>query len=615
MFSSPSRVVLAAVLLLGSCARRQPAEIQRLAVLRFENLSADPSSDWMGRALADVIAAELAGSSSLYAMPSSRLHALDPTMGSRPIAAPGVSAEASLAQAAGATRIGYGEYTVAGGRLRARLTIQDAKTGSVARGPLEAAAAAADPIAAATALAKQISSDAQPYSTGSAAAVEAYARGLEAPDAGAVRRYCEQAIAADTDFGPAHVLLVETALRQHDRSGAMAALQAAMDRGTRLPQPARLRLDVVAAGLRGDAAARDRALGALTQSAPLDPVVWRAFAEESAGRRDYRRAIAAYTRALSVEPEDAASWNQLGYISAAAGSLDSALSALRRYQALRPGDANPLDSMGDVNLMYGRLKEAEALYLEAHKKNPAFLNGLDLYKAAVARLMTGDVAGASAILGDKAGVPDWLWLAGRRRDAYAKLAAEAENTPVPERRARAFAQLAIWAVLLDDRDAAARAAEQAQALATPSTAALAALARFVSQPRASAADWNARAERAFANPALLALKEFALANALLLDRRFADALPLLRRIEPRSGSGGDRSAAILLAWALIETGNVQEAAPLLRFNPVPGTDSAANFVGLYFPRLYQLRALIAERDGKADEARENRRIYAALGGL
>jgi hypothetical protein len=82
----------------------------------------------------------------------------------------------------------------------------------------------------------------------------------------------------------------------------------------------------------------------------------------------------------------------------------------------------------------------------------------------------------------------------------------------------------------------------------------------------------------------------------------------------RAGANGDRFAAIELAWALIETGNVQEAAPLLKMNPVPGVDSATAFIGLYFPRLYQLRAIVAERDGKPDEARENRRIYAALGG-
>ena len=57
-----------------SCTRR-PAEprIQRLAILRFENLGADVSTDWMGRALSDIITVELSGVPDVYAIPAARL--------------------------------------------------------------------------------------------------------------------------------------------------------------------------------------------------------------------------------------------------------------------------------------------------------------------------------------------------------------------------------------------------------------------------------------------------------------------------------------------------------------------------------------------------------------
>jgi hypothetical protein len=165
---------------------------------------------------------------------------------------------------------------------------------------------------------------------------------------------------------------------------------------------------------------------------------------------------------------------------------------------------------------------------------------------------------------------------------------------------------------LKDDAGAARLAAEATSRATPANAATVALARFVTMPSAPAAEWAARAEQIFGR--VPPLKETALAYALLFDRHFAEAVPVLQRIEARTGSSGDRSAAIELAWALIETGKVAEAAPLLKLNPVQSADAATIFVGLYFPRFYQLRAIVAEREGRAEEARENRRIYEALGG-
>jgi hypothetical protein len=154
--------------------------------------------------------------------------------------------------------------------------------------------------------------------------------------------------------------------------------------------------------------------------------------------------------------------------------------------------------------------------------------------------------------------------------------------------------------LLDYRDAATRLAAQSP----PES-----VVRFLAQPQAPAAQRIAQAAR-LPEP----IRDSALAYALLLDRHFEEAIPVLRRLEARAGSAGDRGPAIELAWALVETGKLPEAAPLLRMNPVPGVDNAAAFTGLYFPRLFHLRALVAEREGKIDEARENRRIYAALGG-
>ena len=73
-----------AVRVLAVSGGREPG-IQRLAILRFENLTPDPATDWMGRAFSEVITAELAGATDVYAIPSARLHTLNQTMGARPV--------------------------------------------------------------------------------------------------------------------------------------------------------------------------------------------------------------------------------------------------------------------------------------------------------------------------------------------------------------------------------------------------------------------------------------------------------------------------------------------------------------------------------------------------
>ncbi len=618
MYCSPERgsrflLAICSLLTAGSCSRQPPPAHERLAILRFENLTPDAAPDWMGRAFSEVIGKELAVSPSLYVIPTARMHGLGQSMGTRPVSAPGISAETPLAVGLGANRIGYGEYAIVNGRLRARLTVEDLRTGRLARQPIEASAEASGVIAAATEIARQLSRDAQPYGTSNPAALEAYVRAVETSGTDSIERYAEQALAADPNFGPASILLAEVRLKRQDAAGALAVMGAAAARGTALAQTDRIRLEILATTLRGDFAGLERALAALTQATPLDPAAWRSLADTEFRARRFSQAVHAYQRALAIEPEDAAGWNQLGYAAAYAGDAEAALGALRRYRALRPADPNPIDSLGDVNVLLGRLADAERFYLEAYKAAPGFLNGADLRKAAMARLMTGDTAGANAIM-KGAGGAEWLWATGRRKEAFAKLAAEVTGMTSREQQGHAFAELAMWSMLSGDRETAMRMGEKAAALTTQANAPAVAVARFTTLPPASPAEWSARARQFFPNAPPNSIREIALAYALLLNREFGAAAQVLKQLEERNPPNPERSAAIQLAWALVETGDFQAAAPLLRLNPVPAVNGTGLFLGLHFPRLYQLRAIVAEKQGKADEARENRRIYAALGG-
>jgi Tfp pilus assembly protein PilF len=615
-------------LLLAGCTRQPPApHVERIAILRFENLGAGVSGDWMGRAFSEVITAELAGAPGVYAIPSSRLHGPDRVLGPRPVSAPGISAERSLALASGATRLGYGEYSVRGGRLSARLTIEDSRTGKTVK---LVSAAAGDVFAVANGLARQVSSRLAPYGTKSVPALEAYMAAQESATADATEENLDRAIAADPDFGPPYRLLAQLKAQRQDRAAAGALLGQALARAGAMPPAERARLDLEAASLHGDSAARHSALVKLVALEPNDPAAWSSLAESCMNRRQYAQAVQAYRKVLEAEPEDGNALNRLGYAAAYAGSFDSALEALRRYQALRPADANPLDSQGDINLLAGRFRQAESFYLQAAKKDPDSLGGGDLWKAAMARLMSGDVAGADTLAQqyiqarEAAKDPltgyrqaEWSWVAGRRKAACQRLetfARGAGNGPLREFASRAYSQLAVWSLVLGDRAAASQLAQKGALLAGPPSAGAAMVARFLAEPPASSPEWSVRVERLFPNASQESLKDFALAYALLLGGQFQPASLLLKELYDGAHPEADPSLPVMLAWTYLETGRANDAAPLLRLNPIPSTNGVSLFAPFSFPRIYYLRGLLAEKQGKPDEARANYQLFRQLSG-
>jgi len=248
----------------------------------------------------------------------------------------------------------------------------------------------------------------------------------------------------------------------------------------------------------------------------------------------------------------------------------------------------------------------------------------------VARLMTGDIAGADKLAGQFAAarsaahdpsVPilnaEWLWMSGRRKAGYRALeqfARGAESGPSRELASRAYSQLAVWSLLAGDRPAAEQMSAKGAALPGPASGAEAAIVRFLAQPPAPAAEWEARAARLIPNPAQHATRDTVLAYALLLSGEFAPAAEVLRRLYDSGSEANNESLPVLLAWSYLETSREKDAAPLLQSNPVPPMTGPGFFTGFYFPRIFDLRARLAEKQGRPGEAAANGKLFAALAG-
>ena len=611
--------------ILPGCVRRaEKPGLERIAILRFENLGDDPAADWMGRAFSEILGDELAAVSGVYSIRSARLHSPNAVIGPRPVSAPGISSERALALLAGANRIGYGDFAVRAGRLEASLAIEDPRTARILR-VVAASGSPGDVAGVASRIARVLYPQARPFPTHNAQAIQAWVSALESSGA-ATGPLLERAIAADPDFGPPYRMLAEWKAERQDRAGALAVLVQGTSRGAALGEIEQARLAFEAAGLRNDPAGRLASLSALLRLEPDDPRVWSTLGETAMSRRDYSRSVEAFERALSLEPDDVNALNQLAYAAAYAGNFDLAVRSLRRYEALRPADANPLDSLGDVHLIVGRFREAADFYLGAVKKSPAYSAGL--FKAAVARLEAGDRPGAEELarqytdaratahdpLADSVRA-EWMWLSGRREEASRQLeavATDAARGPGKEVAARAWAELTIWALVEGNRDAAAASARKSVAFAGPATRSLAALAAFLSAPSAPAAEWQARAARLFPGAAATPVGGLPLAYALVLDGRFQEAATVLQPVYQNTAPTGEDAPATLLAWALVETGHAPDALPILRFNPVPPISGPTLTMPLYFPRVFELRAKAARASGRPEEASAAEAIYRQL---
>jgi Tfp pilus assembly protein PilF len=454
------------------------------------------------------------------------------------------------------------------------------------------AGTAGDVFAAMDALARDLNPRAQPAPTASLAALRDWSAALEARDRDAARAALERATAADPDFGAAWVLRVQQAAAAGDRDGALRLLGEARARPGLRPAAEKARLELLAADLSGDPAARRTALAAIVAAAPADLGALRALADAESNARRFPEALAQLEALRKLAPDDPAILNAIGYAKAFAGDLPGAKAALEAYARAPGQEPNALDSLGEVHFLHGRFREAAGYFSQVQAKAPGFLGGSPLRKAALALWLAGERGAADKEFDayalargqdprleiDRA---HWERMTGRPAEAASRLERLAAGGG--DLAAIAAATLSFWR--LEDRDAAGApaAARLAQRKAqSPPAQSAALLVRLIAEP-------DVPAEALFGNPQQAGLRSAVELNRALLAGKFAAALPELERGFRASPPSADATPRTLYAWALVETGRLKDAEPLLRLYPVPppGAETAVGFAP--YPRFGELR--------------------------
>ncbi|MCZ2075219.1 MAG: hypothetical protein HUU41_09270 [Bryobacteraceae bacterium] len=557
------------ILLAGCSSSTEKTGARRTAILPFENLTGDVSLEWMGRAASEIVIESLSGSPSITALRVS---------------------SANEAYAVRAERLVEGYYTLVDGRLRLTASVRDIERNRTIDSPSAEGAATSGIMPVAAGMAKNLGGDANRFSTRNHTAIENWAKGLAGTAGEQTSRLFEAAIAADPNFGEAYVHFAEFLLGRAGVAAARRIIESARSRN--LGEVERARLDVLSASIAGDARAQLEAVQRLASLTPGDAILYRTLGNLQLSAHRYGDASKSLARAAELDPADPDALNLLGYARAYTLDLDGAKAALEQAAKAAPGDANPQDSLGDVHFLLGRFREAESYYLAAHRKNPSFLGSATLLKAAHARWMAGDRAGADTIFQQyrdalrQAKFPlaelqaaRWEHLTGRMQQGMERLekfAAAAQG----DIRSLAFSQLAVWKLAAGDRNGAAQSgAEGTKSAGNPATSVTAYLAAAAIRGGMSGGG----------QPVSPALRDYASAYGALFEKRFADAVPLLERLYGQSSFTSGRHVELLLAWACIETGALDRARKLLQTYPLPVIQPEEIFAFLEYPRVLELR--------------------------
>jgi tetratricopeptide (TPR) repeat protein len=404
----------------GSCAKQPATAVDRVAVVRFDNLTGDASFDWIAPVASAILSSEWSGPARTIAMPAASVR------------------EGYLA---GATRFARGYFEQRKGKLQFHVLMEDAARHK----NIAEEVSTGDPLTAMNAIARRIQPASNVFSTTNSEAVEAWGRGD-----------FERALTLDPDFSAAWLSWMESLVAKGDPQRAAEIGSRALMRPGLRSLGGRARIQLAVATINHDDDARIAALADLSHLTPFDTAALRTLAEAQFAGRRFKEAEQSYKELLRLDPTDVTSMNTLGYVQAVSGEVDQARTSFENYGRQPGQNINALDSLGEAMFLNGKFAEAEKAFLEGYEKSPSFLDNGDLWKAAHARWLGGDLRGAEELLARyfeaRSRVNDplvtwrranWLYETGRDDEAVGLAKQNAASAPAPE--ATLFAQqLAAW---------------------------------------------------------------------------------------------------------------------------------------------------------------------------
>jgi eukaryotic-like serine/threonine-protein kinase len=365
----------------------EPAEAKAIAVVEIENLTQDPSLDWLNDGVVELLTTNLAQAKSLQVISSERVRGLIHERVNGEGHLPAGQAQ-EVAQAAHADMFVSGALLKVGEGLRLDLRVQATATGKVILAhkveALNAQAVFGMVDQATTGLLADLSpgdASARPNVaaslTSNVEALRAYEEGLGYNDRYLVPEMIQsfrRATELDPQFAMAYYWLAYS-IAAVDVPAARQASARAAELAERLPIPRLQKLLIQASKLRFD--------GRVEEAEEADKTAAREFPDEtqplfglcvltySLGR--YQESASYCEAMFRLDSKASPAVNFLAYAYAQGGKLQQALEAEEKYAALLPpNDPNPIDSRGDILALNERYDDALVQYRKNVELNPKF---------------------------------------------------------------------------------------------------------------------------------------------------------------------------------------------------------------------------------------------------
>ncbi len=384
-----------------------------LAVVYFQNLTQNPSLDWLNAGLVDMLTTNLAQVSGLEVLSTDRvLSALGRD------AKPGAQFDPRIAQQAardaGANAYISGALLETGpNNFRLDVRVQDSRSGQILDSykvegqSIQSVFGMVDSLTSRIAqrfLPAGMPSPAGPSieeaATSNIEAFRHYQIGLNYDSrlltADAIQEY-QKAVQLDPQFALAYLRLAGAYHFEGDDRQAMAADKMVDQLKSRLPRSDRLLYQSNRAARAGDPQGAVEARLSLLAQFPRDGELRAVAGVELLSLNRTREAESLLEQGVQLNPKDDQSWNILCYARAQAGDEKGALAASDKYIALLPNDPNPWDTRGDVYFWFHQDADAMAAYQKVLALRPNFTDYQEYWKVGVVYADQGkfDLADAS----------------------------------------------------------------------------------------------------------------------------------------------------------------------------------------------------------------------------
>ena len=358
--------VILALAVLGTIALRQrfhsqPPQAQSagpavsLAILPFRNSSADPSLDWLGASLAQMLSTDVGQSASLRVVSPERLSQTVRDLRILPSALFDPPTVKRLADFSNADTVVWGQYTKSGDQIRIDATVQDFKRAHIAQltesGSEKDVLAAVDRLAAqvrnhlalSSNIVKELQGQSFKPSTSSLPALHAYDQGVELARQGnflGAQKQFDSATKEDPNFALAYSGLAETYAQLGQEDDSERSSQKALGLSDKLPPAEKYLILAKHNTILKNYSQSIEAYENLTKASPENADLQFALASLYEKSSQFDKAKDTYSKVLTLDPKRVDGLLAMGRVEIENGNDQSGLEYLTRAQGMAVQFAN-----------------------------------------------------------------------------------------------------------------------------------------------------------------------------------------------------------------------------------------------------------------------------------